>query len=68
MSKTETENKRPTHVIWQVLEKSDKARWVRLGAAWRNRDDKGFTLEFDALPIINRVVIRELADKPDASE
>ncbi len=68
MSKTENEKKQPSHTIWQVLENGDKARWIRLGAAWRNRDDKGFTLEFDAMPISNRVVIRERTYKPEASE
>jgi hypothetical protein len=53
------ENKRPTHIGWQVLGEGDKARWVRLGAAWPNRDGKGLTLEFDAYPVDRRVVLRE---------
>ena len=27
------DTKRPTHVIWQVIGESAKARWIRVGAA-----------------------------------
>lgn len=62
---TKSENKRPTHVIWQVVGESDSARWIRVGAAWSNRDGTGFTLKFDAYPVVGGTVIRELADKVD---
>lgn len=62
---TKSENKRPTHVIWQVVGEGDSARWIRVGAAWANRDGKGFTLKFDAYPVVGRTVIRELAEKAD---
>ncbi len=50
----------PTHIIWQVLGDNDKARWIRVGAAWSNRDGKGLTLRFDAYPVAGRTVIREM--------
>lgn len=53
------ENNRPTHIIWQVLGEGDKACWNRIGAGWPNRDGKGLTLKFDALPLDGRVVVRE---------
>ncbi|WP_375415554.1 hypothetical protein [uncultured Bradyrhizobium sp.] len=56
------ESKRPTHLIWQVIGEADKGRWIRVGAAWANRDGKGFTLKFDAYPVVGRTVIRELTE------
>jgi hypothetical protein len=57
------DTKRPTHVIWQVIGESDKARWIRVGAAWANRDGKGLTLKFDAYPVAGRTVVREFSEK-----
>jgi hypothetical protein len=53
------ENKKPTHIVWQVLGEGEKSCWVRLGAAWPNRDGKGMTIEFDAFPVDRRIVLRE---------
>jgi hypothetical protein len=60
-----TEKKRPSHAIYQVVGDNDKARWIRVGAAWANHDGKGFTLKFDAYPVVGRTVIREFSE-PDA--
>ncbi|MCK1463070.1 hypothetical protein IVB34_33115 [Bradyrhizobium sp. 2] len=53
------ENKRPTHIVWQVLGEGGTARWNRIGAGWPNRDGKGLSLKFDSLPLDGRVVVRE---------
>ncbi len=50
----------PTHAIFQVIGENDKARWIRVGAAWTNADGKGLTLRFDAYPVVGRTVIREI--------
>lgn len=58
--KEETKAKRqPTHVVWQVIGETDKAKWIRVGAGWANKDGKGITLVFDAYPIAGRTVVRE---------
>lgn len=67
MNKTK-ETKRPTHAIFQVIGDDDKARWVKIGAAWPNRDGKGFTLKFDALPgAVGHTALREIT-KQDAGD
>ena len=63
---TSKDTKRPSHIIWQVLGEGEKARWIRLGAAWPNRDGKGLTLEFDAFPVTRRVVLRDYEPADDA--
>lgn len=59
--------KQPTHVIWQVIGEKDQARWIRVGAAWSNRDGKGFTLAFDAYPVAGRTVLRALTREEDSA-
>jgi hypothetical protein len=51
--------KQPTHTIFQVIGEDKQARWIRVGAAWENRDGKGLNLAFDAYPVVGRIVIRE---------
>lgn len=65
MTNNANEPKRPTHAIYQVIGEGEKARWIRIGAAWANRDGKGFTLKFDALPITGRTVIRAVEERED---
>jgi hypothetical protein len=51
---TNTDNsKRPTHAVFQVIGDGETARWVRIGSAWVNRDNKGFNLALDAYPAMN---------------
>ena len=58
-----TKNDRlPSHAIFQVLGEGDNARWIRVGAAWSNKDGKGFSMRFDAFPVTGRTVMREIAD------
>ncbi len=61
------ESKRPTHIIWQVIGETDKARWTRIGAGWTNRDGKGLMLKFDAYPLAGRTMVREVTETEDAS-
>jgi hypothetical protein len=67
MSNETTEKKGPSHVIWQVIGETDKARWIRVGAGWTNRDGKGLTLRFDAYPVAGRTVVREITEQGEAN-
>lgn len=55
--------KRPTHEIFVVQDGNGKSHWTKIGAAWANKDDKGMTLIFDALPVSGRAVIRVIKEK-----
>lgn len=65
---TASNNKRPSHIVWQVIGEGDKARWNRIGAGWPNRDGKGISLKFDALPLDGRVVVREHEQSEEAPQ
>lgn len=57
---TTTTSKKPTHAIFHVTGKDDKARWTRIGAAWAHKDGKGFNLDLELVPMkAGRFVIRE---------
>ncbi|WP_208348970.1 hypothetical protein [Pseudaestuariivita rosea] len=56
----ETETKRPTHAIYQVIGEGETSYWHRVGAAWANKDGKGLSLKFDAMPLHGRTMIREI--------
>lgn len=66
--KNENQKKRPSHAIYVVYGEKEKARWVKIGAAFPNRDNKGLSLLFDAYPAAGgRTVLREIGDQPEAT-
>jgi hypothetical protein len=67
-AKKTNQSRRPTHAIFQVIGEGDKARWLRVGAGWTNKDGKGVTLKFDAYPVVGRTIIRETTENPEAVE
>jgi hypothetical protein len=60
--------RQPTHAIYQVIGDSDKAKWIRVGAAWANKDGKGLSLKFDAYPVSGRTVVREVTEQDETAE
>jgi len=39
--------------------------WLKIGAGWIHKDDKGFDVKLDASPIDGRIVLRLNEPKPD---
>lgn len=62
-----TETKRPTHRVYAVRKTgSDASYWAEIGAAWANRDGKGFNLKLNLMPAGDAdIVIREIDAKSD---
>lgn len=63
---------RPTHRIYAVVnsEKSEKASWTPIGAAWPHKDGKGFNLKLDLIPLngaslVVRAIDAEQAEQPE---
>jgi hypothetical protein len=50
--------RKPTHRLYRVFGEGSGAIWTPIGAAWPNRDGKGFNLSCDALPLQGRIVLR----------
>jgi hypothetical protein len=65
MSTTTQNSRRPTHRIYAVtpMKNSDKGFFQEIGAAWTNRDGKGFNCRFTLFPTAMSdadIVIREI--------
>lgn len=71
MTQVKKQPKQPTHTIWQVIDarrdrdggKIGEDRWIRVGAAWENKDGKGMNVQFDSYPVVGRISIREVGDR-----
>jgi hypothetical protein len=66
MTNTDTSN-RPTHRVYAVRKSTDgKGYWTDIGAAWPNRDGKGFNIKLNLLPLDGaEIVMREPKDEPE---
>jgi hypothetical protein len=66
MKKQETkEPNRPTHGVYVVQGEGENARWVKIGAGWLHKDNKGANLMLDALPMTGKVVVREFSEQEE---
>jgi hypothetical protein len=65
---TNTSNQ-PTHRLYAVRKLGDgKNAWTEIGAAWANRDGKGFNLKLNLLPLDgSEIVMREPREEGAAS-
>ena len=53
-------SKKPTLIAYSVKEREgQKAIWTKIGAAWPHGTGTGFTIQLEALPIGDRIVLTE---------
>ena len=60
---TETINS-PAFMLYRVVGNGKDANWTKIGAAWPNKDGKGFSILCDAVPLQGRIVMRAYTPKP----
>lgn len=60
------EPRRPTHRLYRVTGDGDASIWTPIGAAWPNKDGKGFNLNCDAVPLTGRIVLRLIEPRREA--
>lgn len=63
-----TETNSPAFMLYRVDGNGPDARWTKIGAAWPNRDGKGFNILCDAVPLQGRIVMRAYTPKPKAED
>jgi hypothetical protein len=62
-------NKKPTLIAYSIREREgQKAIWTRIGAAWPHGKGTGLSIQLDALPIGDRIVLTEAEPKVDDAE
>ncbi len=54
----------PAFILHRVDGNGPEARWTRFGAAWPNKDGKGFNILCHAVPLQGRIVMRAYNPKP----
>ena len=54
---------RPSHRVYQVTGQGKNAYWREIGAAWPNKDGRGFNISYHALPLRGRIVMRRIRDQ-----
>jgi hypothetical protein len=57
---------KPSHIAYQVRDGKDKGFWTRIGVAWTSKDEKGFVIQLNAIPLDGKIVLR-LPDPKDAA-
>jgi hypothetical protein len=57
-------NSQPTLIAYSVKERGDgkQAIWTKIGAVFPHGKGKGMTIQLDALPLGDRIVVREPKD------
>lgn len=58
----------PEFLAWHVTDKGEKSFWNKVGAAWRHKDGKGYTLQLEVVPINGRIVLRQPLDEPSGRD
>ncbi len=58
-------SRKPTHRLYRVTGEGKSSSWTPIGAAWPNKDGKGFSVSCDAVPLTGRIVMREIVEKPE---
>lgn len=58
----------PEFLAWHVTDKGEKSFWNKVGAAWRHKDGKGYTLQLEVVPINGRIVLRQPFDEPNGGD
>lgn len=54
-----TNSRTPTHIAYSVRNYGEgKSQWTRIGAVWPHRDEQGFSLMLNAMPLDGRIEIR----------
>lgn len=53
------QNNRPTYAVYVVEGEGESAFWTKIGAAWPQKDENGFSITLTALPVNNRLVLRK---------
>ncbi len=58
--------RKPTHRLYRVSGEGEATVWTPIGAAWPNRDGKGFNISCEAGPPVGRLIMRLIEARDEA--
>ena len=50
---------KPNLIAYSVKGEGEKSFWTKIGAAWENKDEKGFNIVLDTIPLDGKISLRE---------
>ena len=62
----------PTYIAYHVKDTNagengeKRGVWTKVGAAWPNKDGKGFNVALDVIPLDGRLILREPMEREGA--
>lgn len=56
--------KAPDFLAWHVTQRGDKSYWNKVGAVWAHKDNAGYTIQLEVVPINGRIVLRQPIEDP----
>jgi len=65
-TQTTAQGRKPTHRLYHVAGEGEAANWIQIGAAWPNKDGKGFNLACEVIPLSGRIVMREITEREES--
>jgi hypothetical protein len=64
---SKSDNKSPALIAYHIRKGSEKSFWDRVGVAFVHKDELGYDLVLDAVPVDGRVTLRMPTEKPDVA-
>jgi len=58
--------RQPDFNVYALDGEGRNAFWLKIGAAWAHKEGKGFNIQLQALPLNNRLVLREPKAQDDS--
>jgi hypothetical protein len=62
---SKSDNKSPTLIAYHIRKGPEKSYWDRVGVAFSHKDELGFDLILDAVPVDGRVSLRIPTERSD---
>jgi hypothetical protein len=53
----------PSHIAYKISKGGEKSYWTRIGIAFAHKDEKGFSLLLESLPIDGKITLRIAEEK-----
>ncbi|QDX25729.1 hypothetical protein FPZ54_06655 [Sphingomonas suaedae] len=67
MTNETSQTRKPEYRIYHVVGQGDKAIWTPIGAAWEHRDQLGFAVRLDLVPLTGRIVMRVIGETTETN-
>ena len=61
-SENSNNNRHPEYRLYHVVGQGESSIWTAIGAAWPHRDQQGFAISLNMVPLNGRIVMRAISE------